>query len=257
MLVVEDDSPIRAMLADLLDDAGYAVLQAGDGFEALQQLRQTRPDLIVLDLMLPGMSGWQFLERARTQLERANIPVLILSAIQGKGDYPQALGVAGWLTKPLDVGRFLGAVDRLAIPTRRDRRSPAGTHAPGAARVLVIEDEPLIRDLIVEHLADQGIEPEPAGSIAEARARLAIDPPALIMLDLMLPGQSGLDLLRERTTDPLLAGIPVLVVSAAAQDSLLEAKRLGADAFLSKPFDLQALSALVASLIREGSQRIG
>jgi Response regulator receiver domain len=74
VLAVEDDSPIRAMLADLLDDVGYVVVQAGDGFEALRQLRRTRPDLIVLDLMLPGMSGWQFLERARSQLERANIP---------------------------------------------------------------------------------------------------------------------------------------------------------------------------------------
>jgi CheY-like chemotaxis protein len=109
--------------------------------------------------------------------------------------------------------------------------------------VLVDEDEPLIRDLIVEHLAGEGFEPEPVRSIGEARARLAAARSGLIVLDLMLPGQSGLDFLRERATDPLLAEIPVLVASAAAQDSLLEAKRLGADAFLSKPFDLQALSA--------------
>src|SRR5437868_985811 len=81
VLIVEDESPIRGMLADLLSDAGYAVLEAADGVEALHQLKAARPDLIVLDLMLPGMSGWQFLERSRKQLEQRNIPVVILSAI--------------------------------------------------------------------------------------------------------------------------------------------------------------------------------
>src|SRR5215216_5125217 len=83
VLVIEDESPIRTVLADVLGDAGYAVLEAADGLQALRQLRASRPDLIVLDLMMPGMSGWQFLERSRKQLERLNIPVLILSAIEG------------------------------------------------------------------------------------------------------------------------------------------------------------------------------
>src|SRR5437868_3479296 len=109
VLIVEDDSDIREMVAYLLQDAGYAVLQASDGFEAMQHLRQTRPDLIVLDLMLPRMSGWQFLEQTRPELDRAHIPVVILSAIAGRGDYPSTLGVAGWLTKPIVPDRFLRA----------------------------------------------------------------------------------------------------------------------------------------------------
>src|SRR5437016_3231069 len=100
ILVVDDDSPIRAMVADLLQDAGYLVLQAADGFEALRLLRENRPELIVLDLMLPGMSGWQFLEHSREELERGKTAVLILSAIAGQGDYPSALGVGAWFTKP-------------------------------------------------------------------------------------------------------------------------------------------------------------
>src|SRR4051812_23725749 len=65
VLVVQDESPMRQMLAELLKSAGYGVLQAGDGFQALQIVREDRPDLIVLDLMLPRMNGWQFLERSR------------------------------------------------------------------------------------------------------------------------------------------------------------------------------------------------
>ena len=68
MLLVEDESPIRQMLAGLLNDAGYAVLDAGDGLEALQIVRDDRPDLVVLDLMLPRMNGWQCLEHPWTLL---------------------------------------------------------------------------------------------------------------------------------------------------------------------------------------------
>ena len=230
------------MLAELLQAAGYAVLQASDGFEALQQLRQTRPDLIVLDLMLPGLSGWQFLERSRQELDRANIPVIILSAIKGQGDYPSTLGVAAWLTKPLDVDRFLRAVDELAGPSRPAPSTPA-------ARVLIVEDEPMIRSLLCEHLGDDGYQLDAVGSIAEARARIEARPPALIVLDLMLPGRSGWDFLRERQERAALAGIPVLVISAAPRERLLDAKALGADAFLGKPFDLDVLSALVRSFV--------
>jgi CheY-like chemotaxis protein len=245
VLVVEDDSPIRAMVVDLLSDAGYAVLEAEDGFSALQQLRQRRPDLIVLDLMLPGMSGWQFLERSREQLDRGQIPVVVLSAIRGQGDYPQSLGVAAWLTKPLDVGRFLDAVEELAGPPDAARATPGR----GPEHVLVVEDEPVIRELLVENLAEEGYQPLAAANVAEARQHIAEHPPALIMLDLMLPGESGWAFLRQRRMDPQLASIPVLVISAAGQDQLLEAKELGGDAFLSKPFDLAVLSAVVRTFV--------
>jgi twitching motility two-component system response regulator PilG len=113
VLVVEDDGPIRAMLTDLLSDAGYGVVAADNGREALSRLGEDQPDLIVLDLMLPAMSGWAFLDRAREQLERRNVPVMIVSAIDGRSDYPSALGVAAWFTKPLDIPGFLCAVERL------------------------------------------------------------------------------------------------------------------------------------------------
>jgi DNA-binding response OmpR family regulator len=249
VLVVEDDSPIRAMVAELLSDAGYVVIEAADGFEAVQELRRKRPHLIVLDLMLPGMSGWQFLERSRDELERWHIPVVILSAIRGQGEYPRTLGVAAWLTKPLDIDHFLVAVEELVGRPRAGRSRRAAAEAPGPARVLVVEDEPLIRELLVEHLVDEGFQPQAAGSIAEARARLAVEMPSLILLDLMLPGESGTTFLRDRRTNSRLASVPVLVISAAGQDRLLEARELGGDAFLSKPFDLNVLSAVVRSLV--------
>jgi DNA-binding response OmpR family regulator len=114
VLVVEDDLPIRTMLADLIGDAGYRVVAADNGRDALEQLRDAQPHLVVLDLMLPAMSGWQFLDRARDYLDRLNVPVMIVSAIDGRSDYPSTLGVAAWFTKPLDIPRFLRSVELLS-----------------------------------------------------------------------------------------------------------------------------------------------
>jgi len=246
VLIVEDESTIRGMLADVLGDAGYAVLEAADGLEALRQLRASRPDLIVLDLMMPGMSGWQFLERSRKRLERLNIPVVILSAIAGKGDYPTTLGVAAWLTKPIDVDKLVAAVESMVGPARPVGRPPT----PLPPQILIVEDESTIREVIAEHLADEGFQPSVAETIAEVEQIVAREPPALILLDLMLPGTSGFTFLRHRLESPALAAIPVVVLSAAPSDRLVEAKELGADAFLSKPFDIDALTALVRSFVR-------
>jgi CheY-like chemotaxis protein len=248
VLVVEDDVPIRVMVTDLLSDAGYGVTEAQTGHEALSRLHERRPDLIVLDLMLPGMSGWEFLDRAREQLARAKIPVMIFSAIHGKSDYPATLGVAAWFTKPLDIPRFLGAVEQLAgVPHfAHTKRSPLSSTS---ARILIVEDESTIRDLVTEQLDGAGYMTDAVGSTTEAWQRIDAHRPDLILLDLMLPVEDGWTFLHRRRDDTLLASIPVVVISAAPHARLLEAKTIGADAFLSKPFDLEALTALVRSFV--------
>jgi len=249
ILVIEDEPPIRRFLADVLGDAGYQVLQAADGMEGLKQLRRDRPDLIVLDLMLPGLSGWQFLEQSRPRLERLNIPVVILSAIEGKSDYPSALGAAAWLTKPIDIDRFIDAVETAVGPSRTILR-PATSHQPTRNRsILMVEDEDTIRNVIAEHLAKEGFLVRTARTLVDVEQTIAEDPPGLILLDLMLPDESGFGFLRRRQADVILASIPIVVLSAAPPDRLLEAKDLGADAFLSKPFDIDALTALVRGFV--------
>jgi len=246
-MIVEDDSPIRAMLAELLEDAGYAVVQAADGLEALRHLRDHQPDLIILDLMLPRMSGWQFLNHSREQLERGRVPVVILSAIDGRADYPSTLGVAAWFTKPLDVPRFLDAIQQLAdVPRVAESVDGQGTRA----HVLLVEDDATIRALLTEQLLIEAYSVDAVDTVAAARERIGIQCPDLIILDLMLPREDGWTFLRSRQAEPELADIPVLVVSAAPRNRLVEAKELGADGFLSKPFDVDVLNALVQTFVR-------
>lgn len=105
ILLVEDDLESRGTLAAILASEGYAVLTAGDGREALDVLAQTTPSLIVLDLIMPGMDGWQFLQRLNRDDDFAMIPVLVASAADR-----EPAGVAGFFAKPLDVSGLLKKV---------------------------------------------------------------------------------------------------------------------------------------------------
>jgi DNA-binding response OmpR family regulator len=113
LLVVEDDHDILLSLQDALEMEGYHVATAHTGREALDALKKgLRPDLILLDLMMPEVSGWAFRAAQRADAELASIPVVIVSG-QGLSSHDVAeLGVAGYLPKPLDLDELLGTVAR-------------------------------------------------------------------------------------------------------------------------------------------------
>jgi CheY-like chemotaxis protein len=116
VLVVEDEEDIRASLRSLLEAAGYAVATAADGGEALDHLRAASPlpVLILLDLVMPGMGGWSFLEERRQDPVLSAVPVVVLSAMAGPTrDAPYA-SVAALLRKPADPEVVLEAVRRFA-----------------------------------------------------------------------------------------------------------------------------------------------
>ena len=115
LLLVEDDADIRELLTDALRDQGYRVVGAGNGSEALQHLRGgLRPSLILLDLMMPVMNGWEFRERQRQDAAIADIPVLLLSA-DGAGDrHVSSLEAVGCLKKPFELDDLLQEIEKHA-----------------------------------------------------------------------------------------------------------------------------------------------
>ncbi len=102
VLIVEDDAIIREGLAAILERAGYQVIPAAHGREALDRLREGPVDLIVLDMMLPVLDGWRFLERCRSGQRPLPAPVLVVSGFdEGSLEWAVALGAAGYLRKPV------------------------------------------------------------------------------------------------------------------------------------------------------------
>lgn len=117
ILVVEDDESIRLLVSEVLRDDGYQVREASNGLEALKQVSSKRPDLIVLDLMMPVMDGWQFVEACRHEPGCNDVPIVVTSAshdLPRTADRLRALGVRTCLAKPFDIDGLLALVERYA-----------------------------------------------------------------------------------------------------------------------------------------------
>ena len=117
ILVVDDDPDVREALTEILGDEGYRVTGVRNGREALEYLRnQTRPSLILLDMMMPEMDGWRFRLELKKVPGLASIPVVILSAHGSVRDAALALGAADYLRKPLRVENLLEIAERYCRP---------------------------------------------------------------------------------------------------------------------------------------------
>ena len=113
VLVVDDEEPIRSTLTEAFELEGYAVRAASNGAEAFDLMRRFRPSAIVLDLMMPVMNGWQFLEQCRGDAECSDTPILVISAYSKLPQEAAKLGVKACIAKPFDLEVLLGAVDRI------------------------------------------------------------------------------------------------------------------------------------------------
>jgi len=121
VLVVDDDRPMRALCRASLEEAGFRVLEAAGGEEALESVRDERPDLILLDIMMPGISGWEVTSALLADRSTDQIPIIFISARRELADRVRAfgLGAQDYVTKPFDptalattVAKTLAEIDR-------------------------------------------------------------------------------------------------------------------------------------------------
>lgn len=114
VLIVDDDDGIRLTLRDILEDEGYDVFEARDGVEGLEAVEQHNPQIMLLDLNMPRMSGWELFERL--QAARIGVPTVIMTAGRRAADEAARLHAAASLAKPFDVDDVLTTVERLLPP---------------------------------------------------------------------------------------------------------------------------------------------
>ena len=119
VLVVEDDASIREVISDVLEDKGFRVFPAANGSDALQQLDSVRPDVMVLDLLMPVMHGWAFMETYLEKTGGSLIPIVVVSVNPALPRSYNRLGVAEVVSKPFDVDMLAQAVEQAS--SRGDR----------------------------------------------------------------------------------------------------------------------------------------
>ena len=243
VLVVDDNEPAVVQISDILKENAYHVRLAKDGEEALALLTRMIPDAIVLDLMMPGMDGFQVLRQIRLSESTSNIPVLILTAKHiTKEDlaFLKRNNIHQLIQKG-DVKReeLLQAIEKMLGGTKKTPEAKAKSSPNPAAvpRVLVAEDNPDNMTTVKAVLADgfrvlEAID----GSEAVKMAREHI--PDLILMDIALPGIDGIEAFLTIRADARLQHIPVIALTASATTEDREAILAhGFDAYLAKPID--------------------
>jgi CheY-like chemotaxis protein len=197
VLVIDDDAAVRDLMTRFLGKEGFRVVAASGGEEGLRIARELQPDVITLDVLMPGMDGWSVLAALKADTSLADIPVVMLTMLDDR-NLGYALGAADYLTKPIDRERLVTVLARY----RRD------------LPVLVVDDDPNFRELARRTLEREGytvVEAE-NGRVALDRLREAM--PGVVLLDLMMPEMDGFDFVTAVRADAAWRGLPIVVITA-------------------------------------------
>ena len=218
VLVVEDDNTAFDAISDHLASGGYVSVRARHGDEALRLARTIQPVAITLDLVLPGLDGWEVLKQLKADPTTCEIPVVIVSMVDHR-ELGLALGAHDYFVKPVDRARLVERVRQFTAPS------------PRRTRLLIIDDDKQFHAMIREELKSHGYDLDSAFGGQEGLDKAASTHPDVVILDLMMPGMSGFEvaemLKRKRET----SAIPILVMTSkeltAADRSALQSRISG------------------------------
>jgi len=236
ILVVDDEANIRRFLSHELKKRGYMVLQASGGNQAVERARKHRPDLITLDVLMGGMSGFDVTAVLRNDPETKDIPILIVSVVEDRKRAYQ-LGVNDYLTKPFKIEALVNKVNLLL----RDAQK----------KILVVDDDKnLVRSLKYQ-LGKRGYSASAAYNGKLALEKVGSQPPDLILLDIMMPEMDGYELMKALKHKPETSRIPILVMTGVEIDgSRVKALSVGATEYFTKSGGFGRMFQTIDTILR-------
>jgi len=206
ILVCDDDPAVVEVVSTLLGSQGYRTFAAHSGEEALERALAERPDAILLDLLMPGMSGWETAAALKERPETSEIPIVILSVFPAEGTEPLSAPVVDWIEKPLDEAALFRALDRAVNP----RSAPF--------KVLIVEDDLDLAAVLAATFERQGIETFTTTSGIEAIELSQQVIPDLLVLDVGLPEADGFEVVDWLRRHERLSAMPLVVYTARDLD---------------------------------------
>lgn len=255
VLVVDDNPATLRMLTAVLRTDGYRVLTAHDGPTALELVAHQRPDLCLIDIILPGFDGHELARRMRTLPTLVDVPLIALSGLVGSGVDPRRGPSStpdsaedpfdAWMVKPIEPESLLKLI-AAHLP------EPDTAPLKAGIAVLVVDDDPVQAKLTRLHLTTLGFEVTLAKSGQEALAAALEHRPDAIVSDVLMPDMDGFELCLAIRHEPALSQVPVLLTSAHYRDRADHelAARVGANALLVKTPDLADLATAIGALVR-------
>ncbi len=268
VLIVDDEPMNLKLLAAHLKPAGYELLMAKSGAEALDLARRAHPDIILLDIMMPDINGYEVTRRLKADRNTRSIPIVLITALHAVEDKVKGLkaGADDFLSKPVDSNELLARVrsltrmklleDELALQKRSSSYLVPALTAEKKKLILLIESDDSEAERWEKGLTEAGMVTVHAESGRRGMDLVAVTSPDLIVLDLMLPDMRGVDLLRQLKKQEISKNIPVVTVATpgktASKAQVLES---GADDCLNKPVDARELQACIAAALRRSNQQ--
>jgi PAS domain S-box-containing protein len=200
VLVVDDEASARELLASYLNPE-YRIAIAESGAEAVNKAHQLLPDAITLDLSMPGGSGFEALVTLKKNPKTANIPIIIVSMVdQEKVGF--ALGAADYLIKPIRKPVLLEAIRKHVPPQGNDD-----------SEILLVDDDPRTLEMLEESLRSAGYETQSVQSGARALEVLSSKLVSAVLLDLLMPGMDGFEVIRHVRQEATLKELPIFVMT--------------------------------------------
>jgi signal transduction histidine kinase/CheY-like chemotaxis protein/flagellin-specific chaperone FliS len=225
ILVIDDDENVQDLMQRLLSREGFRVIGATNGAKGIQLAKEFKPDVITLDVLMPGQDGWSVLNQLKSDPDLARIPVVMQSMLDEPGK-AFMLGASDYLTKPVERSRIIDVVRRLQNQKNRC--------------ALVVEDDIDTQTLMAKWLKSDGWEVHTAANGLEGLQMYLEAQPGLIILDLMMPAMDGFEFLEQVREQPNSEDASVIVVTAKDLDSE----------------DLERLNGGVERIIQKGEHEI-
>jgi two-component system cell cycle response regulator len=268
VLVIEDNDVNLELMTYMLRAWGHEALVAADGKAGLAVARAEQPDIILCDIQMPGMDGYDVARNLKADAALAHIPLIAVTALAMVGDREKAFqaGFDAHVSKPIDTTAFMDALMRL-LPghtTRPASFDPAPAITSGVPlaselcapreglTILIVDDVEANHALKTSLLEPAGYTVESVHGVESALASLRQRPVDLIMSDMMMGAGHGLDLLAALRADAALREIPLVFLTSTALDHATRARALalGAAAYLVRPIDAADLLAAIRTAIR-------
>ena len=244
VLLADDSHLIHRQLVPVLQEAGYDVSEAYDGVEAVRLARSRRPDVIVTDVEMPRSDGYEVCRAVKSDVALRSVPVLIVSS-KGEGrdiEIGFDAGADDYLVKPVAADELLSRIETIL----------GGIEMRGRESILVVDDSPLVRNLVVQALGRQGFEVQTASDGAEGLERALALQPDLIISDYDMPRMTGFELAHALRKDEKTRKIPIMMLTARdTTTDRAKTRAVGVTAYLVKPFNIEKCVVTVERILAE------
>jgi PAS domain S-box-containing protein len=248
ILVVEDNPITTKVVRIALQTAGYEVLEAADGRTALELAASRTPDLVLQDLILPDLDGFELVKRLRALPNLTGTPIIAFSGLLSRMDQALSaqIGFDDFVFKPIEPSRLLEIIEARIGPSR-----PTAEKRGHGRRVLLVDDDAVQLKLMRIRFEAEGFSVATAGDGADALAQARRSPPDAIASDILMPRLDGFRLCQAVRQVPQLQSLPVVLVSSVYTEdedrSLMDA--VGADVFVVRSADYRELIDAVVTLL--------